>query len=144
MAAHDLDYEHTVVARRRVAQLADALERRVAGGVEAYRAVRPRHVVVYRPRHADDLDAALVKLERAVERSVAAYDDERVYIVLLQLRNARVDALGAHELRASRGAQYRAAVHEYASDGAARHRHEVAVEQPLVAAPDSYNLKPVI
>ena len=144
VAAHDLDDEHTVVARRRVAQLADALERRVAGGVEAYRAVRPRHVVVNRPRHADDLDAALVKLERAVERSVAANNDERVYVVLLQLRNARVDAFGAHELRTSRGAQYRAAVHEYASDGAARHRHEVAVEQPFVAAPDSDNLKPVI
>ena len=71
-------------------------------------------------------------------------NDERVYVVLLQLRNARVDAFGAHELRTSRGAQYRAAVHEYASDGAARHRHEVAVEQPFVAAPDSDNLKPVI
>ena len=85
VTAHDLDYEHTVVARRSVAQLADAFERRVAGGVEAYRAVRPRHVVVYRPRHSYDLNAALVKLHSAVERSVAAYDDERVYIVLLQL-----------------------------------------------------------
>ena len=144
VTSHHLDDEHPVVARRRVAQLADALKGGVAGRVKADRAVGARHIVVYRAGNANHADAAVVELLGPAKRAVAADHHQRVDVALPQLGNPGVDPLRPHKGGAARGAKHRPAVKQYPADRAARQRDKVSLEQSLISAAYAYHLQTMI
>jgi hypothetical protein len=132
-AAHDLDDEHALERRRRVADAAKGVQDRVERGVESDRMVAAPDVVVDGPRQADDADAAFVQLVGPGQRAVAADDDQGVHMQALERGEGAALTLLGGEVLAPRGPQERAAAVHDPGDGARVEWQDVAVHEPAEA-----------
>ena len=137
MTAHHLDDRAALMALHRVAELVDALDGGVAGGIKADGIVRAAHVVVDRRGNADHRNAHARELQRAAERAVAADGDDRVDAEQLAHRDSLFASLDRHELVTARRIQDRAALREDMADVDALELHKIAGDQAVIAATDA-------
>ena len=127
----------------RIAQLVDALDRRVARGIEADRIIRAADVVVDRRRDADRRNAEAGQLQRAAERAVAADCDDAAEPEHPAGGDRLLAALFRHEVFAARGKQDRTAAGQRMAHVSGGKTNEVPRNQSLPAAPNADTLDAV-
>ena len=120
-----------------VAQLVDALDGGVGGGVKADTVVGAGNVIVDRAGNSDDGNTIFGERQRAAEGAVATDGDDAVQTQQF----AGVDGLFlpgfGHEFLAAGGVEHRAAAIDDVSDALFIQTDDVAVDQAVPAAADA-------
>ena len=136
MATHDLHNGAALMALHRVAKLIDALDCRVACGIEADRIIGASDVVIDRSRHTDDRNAHAGELQRAAERTVAADGDNCVDAEELAHADSLLPSFRRQKFFTARGIEDRTAQGQDMADIRTLQLYEITRDQALIAAAD--------
>ena len=137
VAAHDLYHGAALVALHGVAQLVDAVDGGVTGGVKADGVIGAADVVVDGGRHAHHRDAQPGQRQRPAEGAVAADGHNAVQPQHLAGGDRAGAALFGHEILAAGGVEDGAAPGDDVAHAGGVQLNKIAVDKSLPAAADA-------
>ena len=126
----------------RVPKFVDALDGRVAGGVEADGIIRAAHIIVNGCGNSDNRDAEPRQLQCAAEGTVTADRDNAVQPKHLAGHDRPFPALFGHKIVAAGGKQNRTASGQDMSHAVAFQSDKISIDQSLPASPDTDAFNP--
>ena len=143
IAAHDFNDRAPLMRLHRVSQTVNTFDCRIAGSIKTDRIIRAAHVIVNRCGNAYDRNTQSREFKRSAEGPVAADGDNAVETEHLT-RGYSLQTTGfAHKLLAAGGIENRSAPGENVTDAFTGKGNEIAVNQALPAATDTYALDSV-
>ena len=137
VSAHDLDHGAALVGLHGVAQLVDALDGGVAGGVEADGVVGAAHVVIDGGGDAHHRDAEAGELERTAEGTVAPDGDDALQAEHFAGGDRFFAAFFGQKVLTAGGIEDGAAAGERMADADAVELDKIAVDEALETAADA-------
>ena len=138
-AAHNLYNRAALVGLHGIAQLIDALDRSIAGGVKTDGVIRAADIIINGTRNADARNSLAGKRLCTAECTVAAAADQAVNTkVAAGVSRLLQTFLGQHLLAAC-GVQHGAALADNAVYTAGTHLDDVAVDKTAVTAANAEN-----